>query len=75
MSGGQDFQARVKAAQARFDADAMIGRTVAEATRYYQERDFVVMVEQAGGPSVLSHMAERVRLGVRDGLFVEARLG
>ncbi len=71
-----DFAARSHAAEARFDADAMTGRPVQEATEFYQARGFVVLVEQEGGTHVFSMMAERVRLAVNaDGIVIGAQLG
>jgi hypothetical protein len=69
--------AAAQAAAARFNAEAMVGHVVEEARAYYLSQGFpVVMVEQAGGSSVLSLMRQRVRLVVNeDGIVVEAYLG
>jgi hypothetical protein len=63
------------AARARFDAEAMIGRPVTQAAEHYREQGFVVMVVREDGASVLSFMANRVRLIDRDGVVAEAYLG
>jgi hypothetical protein len=63
------------AARPRFDAEAMIGHPVQEAATHYGAQGFVVMIVAEGGASVLSFMANRVRLVDRDGIVVEAYLG
>ena len=64
-----------RAARARFDAEAMIGHPVREAAEHYRAQGFAVMIVREGGASVLSFMANRVRLTDRDGVVIEARLG
>jgi hypothetical protein len=64
-----------RAARARFDAGAMIGNLIPEAAGHYRAQGFVVMVVREGDASVLSFMANRVRLIDRDGVVVAAHLG
>jgi hypothetical protein len=63
------------AARARFDAEAMIGRPVQEAAEHCRGQGFVIMVVTEGSATVLSFMANRVRLIERDGVVVGAHLG
>jgi hypothetical protein len=53
----------------------MIGNLIPEAAGHYRAQGFVVMVVREGDASVLSFMANRVRLIDRDGVVVAAHLG
>lgn len=64
-----------RATRGRFDAEAMIGHPVSAAAEHYRAQGFAVMVVREGGASILSFMANRVRLIDRDGVVVEAYLG
>jgi hypothetical protein len=69
-------EARVGAAQERFDATAMVGRPCEEARACYLQQGFpAVLREEQGGGSVRGWWAGRVRLVVDDsGLVVSAYL-
>jgi hypothetical protein len=63
------------AGRARFDAKAMIGHPVPAAAEHYRAQGFALMVVREGEASILSFMANRVRLVDRDGVVVDAHLG
>ena len=72
---GRDIEAQTEAAWGRLDEDALLGQSVEAPSRWCQARRFRVLVEEEGGASALSRNANRVRLKVRDGIVIQARLG
>jgi hypothetical protein len=70
-----DARAEAEAARARFDAAALIGHTADEAAEWCREHEFAVLIEPEGAPVAASWSPVRVRLTVRDGVVIAARLG
>jgi hypothetical protein len=69
-----EIEAKQRAAEERLDRTALIGKPVEEAKAWCQAHGFpLVLVEQ--GTAVLSFVAGRVRLWVRDGIVKEVHLG